>query len=212
MSFAPIDINISIQLKQMRRSVREKHFHSIENNRALATFRAGDSAEMSEPMPAHSSRGSRTSPAPMTDSPSMRESAENHFPKRTSAFIHAGAAHFHIQKMGKLQRISDYWRIGGLARRATPKVNLRIRCGRNLAPALLFGNPIHVLCENMVRTKSRGAILLGNFSAHHENTVRTNSRRVQKTQKRRKGLRLSRPFRPLPLIRGSGLPNVTCKV
>ena len=45
-----------------------------------------------------------------------------------------------------------------------------------------------------------------------ENTVRTNSRRVQKTQKRRKGLRLSRPFRPLPLIRGSGLPNVTCKV
>ena len=34
----------------MRRSVREKHFHSIENNRALATFRAGDSAEMSGPM------------------------------------------------------------------------------------------------------------------------------------------------------------------
>ena len=33
---------------------------------------------------------------------SMRESAENHFPKRTSAFIHAGAAHFHIQKMGPL--------------------------------------------------------------------------------------------------------------
>jgi len=89
---------------------------------------------------------------------------------------------------------------------------LRIRCGRNLAPTLLFGNPIHVLFENMVRTKSRGAILLGNFSAHHENTVRTNSRRVQKTQKRRKGLRLSRPFRPLPLIRGSGFPNVTCKV
>ena len=104
MFFALIDINISIQLKQMRRSVREKHFHSIENNRALATFRAGDSAEMSEPMPAHSSRGSRTSPAPMTDSPSMREPAESHFPKRTSAFIHAGAAHFHIQKMGKLQK------------------------------------------------------------------------------------------------------------
>ena len=50
MFFVLIDINISIQLKQMRRSVREKHFHSIENNRALATFRAGDSAEMSEPM------------------------------------------------------------------------------------------------------------------------------------------------------------------
>ena len=64
----------------------------------------------------------------------------------------------------------------------------------------------------MVRTKSRGAILLGNISAYHENMCRTNSRRVQKTQKRRKGLRLSRPFRPLPLIRGSGLPNVTCKV
>ena len=90
--------------------------------------------------------------------------------------------------------------------------DLRIRCGRNLAPTLLFGNPIHALFENMVRTKSRGAILLGNFSAHHENTVRTNSRRVQKTQKRRKGRLLSRPFRPLPLIRGSGLPNVTCKV
>ena len=50
MFFALIDINISIQLKQMRRSVREKHFHSIENNRALATSRAGDSAEMPEPM------------------------------------------------------------------------------------------------------------------------------------------------------------------
>ena len=105
----------------------------------------------------------------------------------------------------------DWW-IGGLARRAAPKVKLRIRCGRDLSPTLLFGSPIHALFENMVRTKSRGAILLGNFSAHHENTVRTNSRRVQKTQKRRKGLRLSRPFRPLPLIRGSGLPNVTCKV
>ena len=29
--------------------------------------------------------------------------AENHIPKRTSTFIHAGAAHFHAQKMGKLQ-------------------------------------------------------------------------------------------------------------
>ena len=39
------------------------------------------------------------------NSPSMRKSTENHFPKRTSAFIHAGAAHFHIQKMGKLQHL-----------------------------------------------------------------------------------------------------------
>ena len=44
MFFVLIDINISIQLKQMRRSVREKHFHSIENNRAQVTSRAGDSA------------------------------------------------------------------------------------------------------------------------------------------------------------------------
>ena len=29
--------------------------------------------------------------------------AENHIPKHTSAVIHAGAAHFHTQKMGKLQ-------------------------------------------------------------------------------------------------------------
>ena len=107
--------------------------------------------------------------------------------------------------------MGDWW-IGGLARRAAPKVKLRIRCGRNLSPTLLFGNPIHALFENMVRTKSRGAILLGNISAYHENMCRTNSRRVQKTQKRRKGLRLSRPFRPLPLIRGSVLLNVTCKV
>ena len=50
MFFTPIDATISIPLKQMRRSVREKHFHSIENNRALVTSRAGDSAEMPEPM------------------------------------------------------------------------------------------------------------------------------------------------------------------
>jgi hypothetical protein len=29
--------------------------------------------------------------------------AENHIPKRTSAFIYGGAAHFRTQKMGKLQ-------------------------------------------------------------------------------------------------------------
>ena len=58
------------------------------------------------------------------------------------------------------------WRSGGVERH-----QLRIRYGRNLAPTLLFGNPIHALFENMVRTKSRGAILLGNFSAHHENTA-----------------------------------------
>ena len=106
----------------------------------------------------------------------------------------------------KIGRVGE-WRSGGVERH-----QLRIRYGRSLAPTLLFGNPIHALFENMVRTKSCGAMLLGNFSAYHENTVRTNSRRVQKTQKRRKGLRLSRPFRPLPLIRGSVLPNVTCKV
>ena len=44
----------------------------------------------------------------------MREPAENHFPKRTSAFIHAGAAHFHIQKMGKLQHVPG-WKIEQIA-------------------------------------------------------------------------------------------------
>ena len=66
--------------------------------------------------------------------------------------------------------------------------------------------------ENTVRTKSFGAMLLGIFSANHENMLRTNSHRTQKKKKRRKGRLLSRPFRPLPLIRGSVLPNVTCKV
>jgi len=59
--------------------------------------------------------------------------------------------------------------------------------------------------ENTVRTKSFGAMLLGIFSANHENMLRTNSHRTQKKKKRRKGRRLSRPFRPQPLIRGSGL-------
>ena len=32
--------------------------------------------------------------------PLRTRNAENHIPKRTSAFIHAGAAHFHAQKNG----------------------------------------------------------------------------------------------------------------
>lgn len=39
------------------------------------------------------------------------EALENHIPKRTSAFIHAGAAHFRTQKMGKLQaKVSSLYR------------------------------------------------------------------------------------------------------
>jgi hypothetical protein len=39
----------------------------------------------------------------MTDCPTRKESAENRFPKLTSAFVLSGTAHFHAQKMGKLQ-------------------------------------------------------------------------------------------------------------
>ena len=51
-----------------------------------------------------SSQASRTSSTSMTDSPTRKESAENRFPKRTSAFVLSGTAHFRAQKMGKLQQ------------------------------------------------------------------------------------------------------------
>ena len=55
--------------------------------------------------PVRSFRASRTSSISTTDSLPKKESGENHFPKRASAFVSRGAAHFRAQKMGKLQNI-----------------------------------------------------------------------------------------------------------
>ena len=51
--------------------------------------------------------------------------------------------------------------------------------------------------ENMVWTNLMGARVAGNFSVHHENMLRTNSRCAQKKQKKTKGTAVPRPFRPI---------------
>ena len=55
------------------------------------------------PSPVCSFRASRTSSISTTDSLPKKESGENHFPKRASAFVSRGAEHFRAQKTGKLQ-------------------------------------------------------------------------------------------------------------
>ena len=67
------------------------------------------------------------------------------------------------------------WRQPYRRRQKNGEITLRIWCGRNLARAILSGN----------------------FSAHRENMLRTNSRCAQKKQKKTKGTAVPRPFCPI---------------
>ena len=82
------------------------------------------------------------------------------------------------------------WRLTYRTRQKNGEIILRLRCGRILGLLRYQGISAPIM-------RIRFGLILTAYRRH---------------RKRRKGRLLSRPFRPLPLIRGSGLPNVTCKV
>ena len=82
------------------------------------------------------------------------------------------------------------WRLTYRTRQKNGEIILRLRCGRILGLLRYQGISAPIM-------RIRFGLILAVHKRH---------------RKRQKGRLLSRPFRPLPLIRGSGLPNVTCKV